>query len=154
MLFWRFGGKGSLNQWISDEGVCRTALATPGEWMVSRCLWALNTKLSTEYIPKADQNFFSIMLNYLVLMSNADNCQFLCQYLWNLSLGWSRGNGSTVLLSFCLEYYIWLFLEYFTLTKLFILSSLFIVQGDNRITNLHPCLSMTTWTNIHLFHIF
>ena len=34
MMFWRFGGKGWLNQWtnewISDKGVCRTAPATPG----------------------------------------------------------------------------------------------------------------------------
>ena len=33
MMFWRFGGKGllnqRLNQWISDEGVCRTAPAIP-----------------------------------------------------------------------------------------------------------------------------
>ena len=30
MMFWRIGGKGSLNEWINDEGVCRTASAIPG----------------------------------------------------------------------------------------------------------------------------
>ena len=30
MMFWRFGGKGSVNHLISDEAVCRTAPSTPG----------------------------------------------------------------------------------------------------------------------------
>ena len=29
-VFWRFWTKRSLNEWINNEGVCRTALATPG----------------------------------------------------------------------------------------------------------------------------
>ena len=30
MIFWRFGGKGLLTDWLNHEGVCRTAPATPG----------------------------------------------------------------------------------------------------------------------------
>ena len=30
MMFWRFGGKGSLTHFMSNGGVCRTAPATPG----------------------------------------------------------------------------------------------------------------------------
>ena len=30
IVFWIFWGKGWLDQWISDRGVCRTARATPG----------------------------------------------------------------------------------------------------------------------------
>ena len=43
MIFWRFGGKGSPNDWltdsINDKGVCRTPPATPGHpvtWGVGR----------------------------------------------------------------------------------------------------------------------
>ena len=39
MIFFWFGGKGSLtesmNEWINDEGDCRTAPATPGLLMIS-----------------------------------------------------------------------------------------------------------------------
>ena len=38
MMFWRFGGKGSIRDWIyewmSDKGVCRTAPATSGLLMI------------------------------------------------------------------------------------------------------------------------
>ena len=30
MIFWKFGGKGSQTEWMTDEGVCRTAPATHG----------------------------------------------------------------------------------------------------------------------------
>ena len=41
MLLWRYGGKGSLTHWISDEAVYRTAPATPG--LLNTAGWRKNT---------------------------------------------------------------------------------------------------------------
>ena len=35
MILWRYGGKGSVAEWISDEPVYRTAPATPGMLIIS-----------------------------------------------------------------------------------------------------------------------
>ena len=48
MIFGRFGGKGSLNQWmnqsLNDKGVCRTAPATPG--LLIKCIQRAATRQS------------------------------------------------------------------------------------------------------------
>ena len=76
--FWRFEGKDiSLNQLINEEGVCRTALATPGLLIISSLYWPSISK----HRRKLNKFWFTTEFKWL---SWSSVLQDKCIVFWNL----------------------------------------------------------------------
>ena len=97
MMFWRLGGKGSLNEWMNYEGVCRTAPATPSLLNIFKKLYlpsrkSLGPAILTQCWPRGLPRLFFVNWIFFLNIWNLF-CLALSVFGLAFDLHWTKGKS-------------------------------------------------------------